>query len=186
MQPIERVLAEVDRAAEEIVHLTADLVRIPTVNPPGEDYETCAHFLGDFLKERAFEIEYIAADGRPEHTPRFPRVNVIGTRRGGPGPVVHLNGHIDVVPPGDGWTVDPFGGLVRDGKIFGRGVCDMKAGIAAAVFAAEAIERAGIALPGTIEISGTVDEESGGFAGVAHLAERGRIAKGRTDFVIIP
>jgi succinyl-diaminopimelate desuccinylase len=62
----------------------------------------------------------------------------------------------------------------------------MKAGIAAAVFAAEAIARAGVALPGTIEISGTVDEESGGFAGVAHLAERGRIAKGRTDFVIIP
>src|ERR1700737_4199002 len=62
----------------------------------------------------------------------------------------------------------------------------MKAGIAAAVFAAEAIERAGIRLPGTIEISGTVDEESGGFAGVAHLAEIGRIAKGRTDFVIIP
>jgi succinyl-diaminopimelate desuccinylase len=186
MQPIECVLAEVDRAAEEIVQLTADLVRIPTVNPPGEDYEACAHFLGDFLKRRAFEIEYVAADGRPEHTPRFPRVNVIATRRGGPGPVVHLNGHIDVVPPGDGWTVDPFGGLVRDGKIFGRGVCDMKAGIAAAVFAAEAIERAGVTLPGTIEISGTVDEESGGFAGVAHLAERGRIAKGRTDFVIIP
>ena len=186
MQPIERVLAEVDRATEEIVQLTADLVRIPTINPPGEDYEACAHFLGDFLKRRAFEIEYVAADGRPEHTPRFPRVNVIATRRGGPGPVVHLNGHIDVVPPGDGWTVDPFGGLVRDGKIFGRGVCDMKAGIAAAVFAAEAIERAGVTLPGTLEISGTVDEESGGFAGVAHLAERGRIAKGRTDFVIIP
>jgi len=65
-------------------------------------------------------------------------------------------------------------------------VCDMKAGIAAAVFAAEALERAGVRLPGTLEISGTVDEESGGFAGVAHLAERGRIAQGRTDFVIIP
>jgi succinyl-diaminopimelate desuccinylase len=113
-------------------------------------------------------------------------VNVVGARRGGEGPVVHLNGHIDVVPAGDGWTVDPFGGLVRDGKIFGRGVCDMKAGIAAAVFAAEAIERAGVRLPGTIEISGTVDEESGGFAGVAYLAETGRIKKGRTDFVIIP
>ena len=70
------------------------------------------------------------------------------------------------MPPGDGWTLDPFGGLVRDGMIFGRGICDMKAGIAAAVFAAEAIARAGVTLPGTIEISGTVDEESGGFAGV--------------------
>ncbi len=186
MQPIERILVEVDRAADEIVQFTADLVRIPTVNPPGEEYETCARFLGEFLERRGFAIEYIAADGRPEHTARYPRVNVIGSRRGGEGPVVHLNGHIDVVPAGDGWTVDPFGGLVRDGKIFGRGVCDMKAGLAAAVFAAEAIERAGVRLPGTIEISGTVDEESGGFAGVAYLAETGRIRKGRTDFVIIP
>ncbi|MCU1384827.1 MAG: DapE-ArgE family protein [Acidobacteria bacterium] len=183
---VDRIAAEVDRLTGEMVAFTADLVRIPSVNPPGEEYEACAHFLGDFLKRRGFAIEYIAADGRPEHTVRHPRVNVVGTRRGGPGPVVHLNGHIDVVPAGDGWTVDPFGGLVRDGKIYGRGVCDMKAGIAAAVFAAEAIARAGVTLPGTIEISGTVDEESGGFAGVAHLAERGRIAKGRTDFVIIP
>jgi succinyl-diaminopimelate desuccinylase len=186
MQPIDRVLSEVDRATDEIVQFTADLVRIPTVNPPGEEYDACAHFLGGFLQQRAFEIEYVAAEGRSEHTVRHPRVNVIGSRRGGPGPVVHLNGHIDVVPAGDGWTVDPFGGLVRDGRIYGRGVCDMKAGIAAAVFAAQSIERAGVTLPGTIEISGTVDEESGGFAGVAYLAERGRIASGRTDFVIIP
>src|SRR5882724_4969386 len=186
MHSTERILAEVDRVADEIVQFTADLVRIPTVNPPGDEYEACAHFLGDFLKRRAFEIEYVAAEGRPEHTARYPRVNVIGSRRGGEGPVVHLNGHIDVVPAGDGWTVEPFAGVVRDGRIFGRGVCDMKAGIAAAVFASEAIDRAGVRLPGTIEISGTVDEESGGFAGVAHLAEVGRIAQGRTDFVIIP
>jgi len=183
---IDRVTTEVDRATAEMVQFTADLVRIPTVNPPGEEYDACAHFLGDFLQQRAFEVEYIAAEGRPEHTARHPRINVIGSRRGGPGPVVHLNGHIDVVPAGEGWTVEPFGGAVRDGRIYGRGVCDMKAGIAAAVFAAEAIERAGVRLPGTIEISGTVDEESGGFAGVAHLAKTGRIAKGRTDFVIIP
>ena len=186
MHSVERILFEVDRAADELVAFTADLVRIPTVNPPGEEYEACAHFLGDFLKRRAYEVEYIAAEGRAEHTARHPRVNVIGSRRGGAGPVVHLNGHIDVVPAGEGWTVDPFGGLVRDGKIYGRGVCDMKAGIAAALFAAEAIERAGVQLPGTIEISGTVDEESGGFAGVGYLARTGRIARGRTDFVIIP
>ncbi|HJZ70251.1 MAG TPA: acetylornithine deacetylase/succinyl-diaminopimelate desuccinylase family protein [Vicinamibacterales bacterium] len=183
---IDRVIAEVDRAADEIVQLAADLVRIPTVNPPGDEYEACARFLGADFERRGFTVEFIAAEGRPEHSPRYPRVNVVGTRRGGAGPVVHLNGHIDVVPAGGGWTVDPFGGLVRDGKIFGRGVCDMKAGIAAAVFAAEAIARAGIRLPGTIEISGTVDEESGGFAGVAHLAQTGRIAAGRTDFVVIP
>ncbi|HEV3059775.1 MAG TPA: acetylornithine deacetylase/succinyl-diaminopimelate desuccinylase family protein [Vicinamibacterales bacterium] len=185
--PIDRVAAEVDAAAGEIVRYTQDLVRIPTVNPPGDHYDACAHFIGDDLTRRGYDVEYIAADGRPEHTARHPRVNVVGSRRGsGVGPVVHLNGHFDVVPPGDGWTVDPFAGVVRGGRIFGRGVCDMKAGLAAAVFAAEAIARAGLALPGVIEISGTVDEESGGFAGVAHLAELGRISRARTDFVIIP
>jgi succinyl-diaminopimelate desuccinylase len=82
--------------------------------------------------------------------------------------------------------MDPFAGIVRDGRIYGRGVSDMKAGLAAALFACEALVRAGLRLPGTLEVSGTVDEESGGFAGVGWLAEKGRIAAGRTDFVIIP
>jgi succinyl-diaminopimelate desuccinylase len=182
----DRICAAVDAAREEIVAYTRDLVRIPTVNPPGDLYADCAHFIGDDLARRGYSVEYIAADGRPEHTVRHPRVNVVGTKRGGSGAVVHLNGHFDVVPAGHGWTVDPFGGVVRDGRIYGRGVCDMKAGIAAAVFAVEALARAGTELPGTVEISGTVDEESGGFAGVAYLAEQGRIAAGRTDYVIIP
>src|SRR3954462_14821855 len=93
MHSVDRVLSEVDRAADELVAFTADLVRIPSVNPPGEEYDACAHFLGDSLARRGFGIEYIAADGRPEHTARYPRVNVIGSRRGGPGAVVHLNGH---------------------------------------------------------------------------------------------
>jgi succinyl-diaminopimelate desuccinylase len=183
---IEQVLDEVERASDEIVQYTRDLVRIPTVNPPGDEYEACSQFIGRDLEARGFDVEYIAADGRPEHTSRHPRINVVGTRRGGGGRVVHLNGHFDVVPPGGGWTVDPFAGIVRDGRIYGRGVCDMKAGIAAAVFAAEAISRAGAPLPGTIEISGTVDEESGGYAGVAYLAQIGRIAAARTHCVIIP
>src|SRR4051794_9083566 len=168
MPSIDRILSEIDRATEEIVAFTADLVRIPTVNPPGAEYGACADFLGRFLKQRAFDVEYIAAEGRSEHTARYPRVNVVGTRRGGPGAVVHLNGHIDVVPAGDGWTVDPFGGLVRDGKIYGRGVCDMKAGIAGGGGAAGADGGGGGRLPGTIEISGAVGGESGGgWGGVA-------------------
>ncbi len=183
----DRIVAEIDRAADEIVTFAVELVRMPTINPPGEAYEPCARLIGDRLASDGFEVEYFAAEGRPEHTARHPRVNVVGARRGsGRGPVVHLNGHFDVVPAGGGWTVDPFGGVIRGGKIYGRGACDMKAGIAAAVGAAQAIRRAGVTLPGTIEISGTVDEESGGLAGVAWLAEHGRIAKGRTDYVIIP
>jgi len=187
MHVIDRIVNEVDRATDEIVEFTRELVRIPTINPPGDEYDACAQFLGNQLARHRFEVEYVVADASEAHSTRYPRVNVIGTRRGShDGPGVHLNGHIDVVPPGLGWTVDPFDAVVRDDRIIGRGVCDMKAGIAAAVFAAEALQRAGVELPGRLEISGTVDEESGGFAGVAHLAHVGRIAKTRTPFVIIP
>jgi succinyl-diaminopimelate desuccinylase len=182
-----RVRAAVDDLAGELVDFAAELVRIPTVNPPGEFYEDCARAIGARLERCGFRVEYQAAEGRPEHTRAHPRVNVVGTLPGArPNPLVHLNGHFDVVPVGEGWTMDPFGGEVRDGRIYGRGIADMKAGIAAAVYAAEAIRRAGVRLAGTVEVSGTVDEESGGFAGMAYLAERGRIARGRTDAVIIP
>src|SRR3954468_5624802 len=98
MHPTDRVLAEVDRAADEIVALTQALVRIPTVNPPGDEYEACAEFLANDLRGRGFIADGLPAEGRPEHTARHPRINVVGTKRGGSGPVVHLNGHVDVVP----------------------------------------------------------------------------------------
>jgi succinyl-diaminopimelate desuccinylase len=183
----DRVLATVEASADEIVAFTSELIRIPTINPPGEAYPECASAIGTQLEACGFDVEYFEADGRPEHTATHPRVNVVGRRVGAaPRPAVHLNGHFDVVPAGGGWTVDPFGGLVRDGRIFGRGSCDMKAGIAAAVFAAEAIRRADVQLAGSIEISGTVDEESGGFAGAAWLAERGYLTSRTIDHVIIP
>ena len=103
-----------------------------------------------------------------------------------PGPCLHLNGHIDVVPPGAGWTYDPFAADLDDGKIFGRGTCDMKGGIAAAVIAAEALIEEFPDLPGAIEISGTADEETGGYGGVAYLAEQGFFSRPRVDHVIIP
>ena len=184
---LDRVLAAVDALADELVSFTADLIAIPTVNPPGESYEPCARHIGDTLRGFGFETQYYTADGLPEHRPDYPRVNVVGVRRGRQArPCVHLNGHLDVVPAGVGWTVEPFGRTVRGDRIYGRGSTDMKGGLAAAVFAAEAIRRAGVALAGTVEISATVDEESGGFAGVAWLARQGVLSSGRQDFVIIP
>ena len=124
---------------------------------------------------------------RPEHTPRFPRVNVLGRLDGPPaGPCVHLNGHFDVVPAGEGWTIDPFGAEVRDGRLYGRGASDMKSGLAAAAMAPEVLRRAGVPLAGPVEVSGTVDEESGGHAGVAYLCASGVITADRVDYAIIP
>ena len=181
----DRITSGVEDARDELVELAADLVRVPTVNPPGELYRECAERLGRRLQAYGFAVEYLRSE--PDPDPSHPRWNVLGTRRGAAArPLVHLNGHLDVVPPGDGWTVDPFGGETRDGRLYGRGSADMKAGLAAAVIAAESLRRAGVELAGTIEVSGTVDEESGGFAGVGWLAETGRISAARTDHVIIP
>jgi len=184
--PEHQVLARVDELADEMVEWLRGLVRIPTINPPGENYKDCAHFVADKLKEFGYEASFIEATGRPECTPERPRVNVIGHLNGSRfHPTLHFNGHIDVVPPGDGWTVDPFAAEIRDGRIYGRGVTDQKAGIAASLFAVEAIRRAGFKLAGSIEQSATVDEESGGFAGVAYLAEHGYIRPDLVDYVII-
>jgi succinyl-diaminopimelate desuccinylase len=184
---IDRIVAEVDRAADEIVDFAARLVRIPTVNPPGDEYEACAAVIGDQLRAHGAEVQLLPAIGRVEHTPQHPRINVIGRHAGtSDGPAIHLNGHFDVVPTGLGWTRDPFGGEIADGRLYGRGSCDMKAGLAAAVFAVEAIRRAGIKSAAPIEVSGTVDEESGGFAGVAWLAENRLLSRERTKAVIIP
>ncbi len=170
----------------EMVEFLRELVAIPTVNPPGDNYAACADWLGGRLGEFGYDVEYVAAEGRAEHTARHPRVNVIGRLRDTPSrPLLHFNGHFDVVPVGHGWTGDPFAAAVRDGRIFGRGVTDQKAGIAASIFAVEAIRRSGVKLHGAVEQSGTVDEESGGFAGMAYLAERGYVSRERTDFAIL-
>ena len=183
----DRVLAEAEAARDEIVAFTTEMIRIPTVNPPGECYRDCAELIGRRLGATGLAVEYVEAEGRPEHTADYPRVNVVGRGAALPGrPRLHLNGHFDVVPPGDGWTVDPFAGVVREGRIYGRGASDMKSGIAAAVFALEALRRAGVELEGAVDISATVDEESGGFAGVAHLCEAGVISSDDTRYAIIP
>ena len=178
---------EIEDRRDAMVALTQALVRIPTVNPPGDAYRPCAELIGARLAPRGFEVQYRRAEGAVGDSDRYPRTNVIARREGArPGPTVHFNGHIDVVPAGHGWSTDPFGGEVRDGRVFGRGTCDMKGGIAAAIVALEALIDLRPDLPGALEVSGTVDEESGGFAGVAFLAKEGLFSRPRVDHVIIP
>ncbi len=184
---LETFLAAIADRRDEITALTADLIRFPTVNPPGEAYVPCVEFLGQRLARRGFAVEYVRAEDAPGDTDRYPRLNVIARLEGrSAGPTVHFNGHVDVVEAGHGWSVDPFAGVVRDGRVYGRGACDMKGGLAAAIVAAETYADLVPDFPGAIEISGTVDEESGGFGGVAHLARQGYFSKPRVDHVIIP
>jgi succinyl-diaminopimelate desuccinylase len=184
---LQALFERIEAQADALVELTRELVRFPTINPPGENYRACARHLGNRLTRSGFDVEYVRAEGAIGDSDRYPRINVIARCEGwGPGPCVHFNGHIDVVEAGHGWTVDPFAGVVRDGRLYGRGTCDMKGGLAAAVIAVESILAAGVKFAGALEISGTVDEESGGFAGVAHLAREGRFSKPRVDHVIIP
>lgn len=186
-EPMRRVLAAIESRRDEIVALTQDLVRIPTTNPPGDAYRECAEAIGRRLARRGFAVEYVRGVGSPGDSDRYPRINVVARREGArPGRCVHFNGHIDVVEPGHGWSVEPFGGLVRDGRVYGRGSCDMKGGLAAAIVAVETLVDSGLPLPGALEVSGTVDEESGGYGGVAYLAERGWFAPTRVQHVIIP
>ncbi len=181
------IFESIERRRDELVDLARQLIRFPTVNPPGEGYAACAEFIGRRLDRRGFEVAYVRAVGTPGDCERYPRVNVVARRVGAAsGPCVHFNSHIDVVETGAAWTVDPFEGVIRSGKLFGRGACDMKGGLAASIVAVEALIDSGVPLPGVLEVSGTVDEESGGYGGVHYLAERGWFSAPRVDHVIIP
>ncbi|MEP6503474.1 MAG: acetylornithine deacetylase/succinyl-diaminopimelate desuccinylase family protein [Betaproteobacteria bacterium] len=181
------LLARLEGRRDELVALTQALVRIPTVNPPGDAYEACARLLGERLERRGFAVEYLRATGAPGDRDSHPRINVVARLEGRPGgECVHFNSHIDVVEAGAGWTHDPFAAVVVGDRIYGRGTCDMKGGLAASVIAVESILESGMPFAGALEISGTVDEESGGFAGVGYLASLGHFSRPRVHHVIIP
>jgi succinyl-diaminopimelate desuccinylase len=187
------ILRSAESLLDEAVAFLQGMLRIPTVNPPGNAYPECAHYIGQHLYNLGYTVEYI--DLNPADVVELapygeglPRTNVIGRLTGSHSrPLMHFNGHMDVVPVTPGWSTDPFGGEIRNGRIYGRGASDMKGGLAAQVYAIEAIRRAGFTLQGTVEQSGVVDEESTGNrnAGTGYLVEQGYIAAGRTDYVVI-
>ncbi len=181
------LLAEIDARRDDLVALTQDLVRIPTVNPPGECYLEICEYLRTRLAGRGHTVELLRAEGTPGDSDKYPRWNLVARREGTrTGETVHFNSHHDVVETGSGWTDDPFSGTLRDGKIYGRGTCDMKGGLATSIIAAEAFADLCPGFSGAVEISATADEETGGYGGVAYLAERGYFTPERVQHVIIP
>jgi len=177
----------IDGKRDDLIQLTQDLIRIPTLNPPGENYGAICDFLNKRLQASGFETQLIRAFDTPGDSERYPRWNIIARREGTSlGDCVHFNSHTDVVDVGSGWTFDPFGGEIADGNIYGRGACDMKGGLASSIIAAEAFIEQYPNFSGAIEISGTADEESGGYGGVAYLAEHGHFSPEKVQHVIIP
>jgi len=182
-----RLRAEVEARRADLIELTQGLIRIPTLNPPGHNYREICEFLGERLARQGFTVQILRAEGTPGDCDRYPRMNLVARRAGArAGDCVHFNGHHDVVEVGHGWTRDPFGGALEGDRLYGRGACDMKGGLASAVIATEAFLAACPDFAGAIEISATADEESGGYGGVAWLAERGYFDPARVQHVIIP
>ena len=183
----QELLARIESKQGDLIALTQDLIRIPTLNPPGENYRDICEYLDRRLSASGFQTELVRAYETPGDSHKYPRWNIIAHREGArAGECVHFNSHIDVVTVGQGWTRDPFGGELIDGKIYGRGSCDMKGGLATSIIAAEAFLEVYPDFSGAIEISGTADEETGGFGGVAYLSEQGYFSPERVQHVIIP
>ncbi len=159
----------------------ADLVRIPSDNPPG-DCAPIAEKAAVLLEKLGFQVERhpvpaaeVAAAGMLSLT------NLVVRERFGDGPVIALNAHGDVVPPGLGWTSDPYGAEIRDGRMYGRGVAVSKSDFATYAYALLALKTSRAPLAGTVELHFTFDEETGGELGPRWLLERG-ISK--PDFAI--
>ena len=164
MSTLTRALSLVD--PDEVVALTRDLVRIPSVVRPGDPAATeaaVAAHVEHWMREQGFDVEVQqVAPGRPNV------LGIVGER--GAGPTLLLEGHTDVVTEGDpaAWTHPPFGAELVEGKIYGRGAADMKSGLAAAMIAAAALKRSGARLGGRLVVGALVDEE-GDMLGAKHL-----------------
>ncbi|MEL7097691.1 MAG: acetylornithine deacetylase/succinyl-diaminopimelate desuccinylase family protein [Pseudomonadota bacterium] len=177
----------IDAKREDLIALLQDLIRFPTLNPPGADYRAICDYLDARFKKHGFETQLVRATGHAVDTDTYPRWNIVARKTGSnPGETVHFNSHVDVVAVGAGWTRDPFGGALEGDLIYGRGSCDMKGGLATSIIAAEAFIEEHPDFNGAVEISATADEESGGYAGVAHLAELGFFHPDKVQHVIIP
>ena len=161
--------AWIDAHFDEQVQFLQALVRVPTDTPPGNNAPH-AERTAELLESFGFEVEKYpipAADVKAYGLESL--TNLVVRRSYGPGKVIALNAHGDVVPPGDGWTHDPYGAEIVDGKLYGRASAVSKSDFSTYTFAVRALEALGVPLRGGIELLFTYDEEFGGELGPGWL-----------------
>lgn len=173
----ERVSLRVEAHRDDLIAITQDLVRIPSVNPPG-DYGEISQRMFELYKAEGLEPVIACAPKEDVESLglTYPRPNVIALCKGKEHwPVFCLDAHLDVVGTGDEsqWTYPPFGGELHDNKIYGRGAEDTKCHLAAQLIALRAIKKADIELKGDLILTSTVDDEIGQWPGMGYLIERG-------------
>jgi succinyl-diaminopimelate desuccinylase len=152
--------------------MLAALVRAPSDNPPG-DMAPHAEVTAGLLQAMGFTVErHVVPVAETAAHGMISCTNLVVRHRFGPGPTIALNAHGDVVPPGDGWTADPYGAEIRDGWMIGRGAAVSKSDIASYAYALAALKASGQAR-GTVELHITYDEETGGEIGPAWLLAQG-------------
>lgn len=161
-----------DRFDEEVAFL-ANLVRQPSDNPPG-DCAPHAAMAAERLEALGFTVErHPVPEAAVRAVGMISATNLIIRHRFGPGPVVALNAHGDVVAPGEGWSHDPYGATIVGGRMFGRGVAVSKSDFATYAFSLLALRAVGAELAGTVELHLTYDEETGGLIGPGWILEQG-------------
>jgi succinyl-diaminopimelate desuccinylase len=172
-KPYEQLDAWIDEHFDDEVRLLQELVRVPTDTPPGNNAPH-ANRTAQLLREFGFVAEkYAVPDDEVRAQGMQSITNLIVRRKYGPGRVIALNAHGDVVPPGEGWTHDPYGAEIEDGKLYGRAAAVSKSDFASFTFAVRALESLGASLAGTVELHFTYDEEFGGELGPGWLLRRG-------------
>ena len=169
----ERLDAWVDAHFDEEVKFLQALVRVPTDTPPGNNAPH-AERTAELLQGFGYEAEKHPVPAQQVEDYGLESItNLIVRRRFGDGPVIALNAHGDVVPPGEGWTHDPYGGEVADGRLYGRAAAVSKSDFATYTFALRALESLGEKLNGGVELHFTYDEEFGGELGPGWLLKQG-------------
>lgn len=182
---LEGILKYIDSNKQELVEFTKELVSVPTVNPPGDNYENVVSLIENKCKEINLETKRFLV---PKKELRIlgvvggsPRINLLAQWHTSSEKTLHINGHYDVVPATSNWHTPAFKPTIKNGRLYGRGTEDMKGDIACMLFAVEAIKKSGLIPCVNVQMSFTPDEETGGGSGLGYLVRRGLI---KADFAL--